>query len=61
MTHPNKKYRHIPPYDAKYRFEVKEEQVSKTIEDFFTERFAFKDREYWRELIKIGDAEARSD
>jgi 23S rRNA pseudouridine1911/1915/1917 synthase len=47
--------RHIPPYDYQYRFVVDEFYAGKTVADFYADRFAFKPREYWLDLITKGD------
>lgn len=43
--------RHIAPYDFQYRFTVDRTFAGRTLIEFYLERFGFKPREYWEDLI----------
>lgn len=48
--------RHIPPYDFQYRFTVDRTFSGRTLIEFYTDRFGFKPREYWEDLIFRGES-----
>lgn len=47
--------RHTAPYEQRYRFTVSEEYSGRRLIDFYRERFAFRDENYWRDLITRGN------
>lgn len=47
----SKPLRHTPPYSQQYRFIIPEQYVGQNIIDFFTNRFSFKPRDYWLQLL----------
>ncbi len=50
-----KPLRHISPYTQQYRFETTKEYAGKSVINFYVQRFGFKPREYWMEMIERGD------
>jgi len=46
--------RHTPQYSNQYRLEIASEFSGMDVVGFFSERFSFKPRAYWQELIEKG-------
>jgi RluA family pseudouridine synthase len=50
-----KQLRHTPPYSQQFRYTVLKEYDGWKIIDLYLDRFSFRPKEYWEELMAVGD------
>lgn len=49
------KWRHTPPYEQQFLFKVNKDFAGKPLLSFYTEKFKYKNDDYWRSIIENGD------